>query len=105
LYRSSRPQWRVHRLDGAKAEIGLKLGVQDEVPPGTRCCPTSGPQAKSAAVPEEIGFEEAKGEVGLSHYEVRSWYGWYRYITLFAHAFLVAITKKKGSELLPAPAG
>lgn len=41
----------------------------------------------------EIGFEEAKGEVGLSHYEVRSWRGWYRHITLalFAHAFLAAI--------------
>jgi len=30
----------------------------------------------------EIGFEEAKGEVGLSHYEVRSWHGWYRHVTL-----------------------
>jgi len=41
----------------------------------------------------EIGFEEAKGEVGLAHYEVRSWNGWYRHITLalFAHAFLAAI--------------
>jgi SRSO17 transposase len=41
----------------------------------------------------EIGFEEAKGEVGLAHYEVRSWHGWYRHITLalFAHAFLAAI--------------
>ena len=41
----------------------------------------------------EIGFEEAKGEVGLSHHEVRSWHGWYRHITLalFAHAFLAAI--------------
>ena len=41
----------------------------------------------------EIGFEEAKGEVGLAHYEVRSWDGWYRHITLalFAHAFLAAI--------------
>jgi SRSO17 transposase len=40
----------------------------------------------------EIGFEEAKGEVGLSHYEVRSWHGWYRHITLalLAHAFLTA---------------
>jgi hypothetical protein len=34
-----------------------------------------------------------------------SHYGWYRHITLFAHAFLVAITKKKGSELLVVPAG
>lgn len=44
----------------------------------------------------EIGFEEAKGEVGLSHYEVRSWHGWYRHITLalFAHAFLAAIRAK-----------
>jgi SRSO17 transposase len=41
----------------------------------------------------ERGFEEAKGEVGLAHYEVRSWHGWYRHITLalFAHAFLAAI--------------
>jgi SRSO17 transposase len=41
----------------------------------------------------EIGFEEAKGEVGLAHYEVRSWDGWQRHITLslFAHAFLAAI--------------
>jgi SRSO17 transposase len=41
----------------------------------------------------EEAFEEAKGEVGLDHYEVRSWPGWYRHITLamFAHAFLAAI--------------
>ena len=41
----------------------------------------------------EICFEEAKGEVGLAHYEVRSWHGWYRHLTLslFAHAFLAAI--------------
>ena len=35
-------------------------------------------------------FESAKGEVGLDQYEVRSWTGWHRHITLalFAHAFL-----------------
>jgi hypothetical protein len=27
-------------------------------------------------------FEEAKGEVGLDEYEVRSWHGWYRHVTL-----------------------
>ena len=27
-------------------------------------------------------FEAAKGEVGLDHYEVRSWTGWYRHLTL-----------------------
>ena len=30
----------------------------------------------------EVGFKTAKGEVGLDHYEVRSWTGWYRHITL-----------------------
>ncbi len=47
---------------------------------------------------EEIGFEEAKGEAGLSHYEVRSWHGWYRHITLalVAHAFLAAISGPRG---------
>jgi SRSO17 transposase len=39
----------------------------------------------------EDGFEQAKGEVGLDHYEVRKWPGWYRHITLalLAHTFLV----------------
>jgi SRSO17 transposase len=38
----------------------------------------------------EESFESAKGEVGLDQYEVRSWTGWYRHITLalWAHAFL-----------------
>ncbi len=42
----------------------------------------------------ETGFEEAKGNVGLDHYEVRNWAGWYRHITLamLAHAFL-AVTR------------
>lgn len=41
----------------------------------------------------EIAFEEAKGEVGLDEYEVRSWVGWYRHITLplVAHAVLAAM--------------
>jgi SRSO17 transposase len=30
---------------------------------------------------EEV-FEQAKGEVGLAHYEVRSWVGWHHHITL-----------------------
>ncbi len=39
----------------------------------------------------EDGFAAAKGEVGLDHYEVRRWDGWYRHVTLalLAHAYLV----------------
>jgi SRSO17 transposase len=42
----------------------------------------------------EDGFQQAKTEVGLDHYEVRRWPGWYRHITLalLAHAFL-AVTR------------
>jgi SRSO17 transposase len=38
----------------------------------------------------EESFETAKGEVGLDQYEVRSWQGWYRHVTLalLAHAYL-----------------
>jgi len=37
----------------------------------------------------EESIETAKGAVGLDHYEVRRWDGWYRHITLalLAHAF------------------
>jgi SRSO17 transposase len=40
-------------------------------------------------------FEAAKGEVGLDEYEVRSWTGWHRHITLamLAHAYLAALRK------------
>ena len=34
-------------------------------------------------------FEEAKGEVGLEQYEVRSWTGWYRHIPLAMWAYAV----------------
>jgi SRSO17 transposase len=41
----------------------------------------------------EESFESAKGEVGLDHYEVRSWDGWYRHMTLamIAHAYLTVL--------------
>jgi SRSO17 transposase len=41
-------------------------------------------------------FEVAKQEVGLADYEIRSWHGWYRHITLamLALAFLAAMRTK-----------
>jgi SRSO17 transposase len=51
----------------------------------------------------EEGFQTAQGEVGLDHYEVRRWPGWYRHITLalLAHAFLV-VTRTKATTNEPA---
>jgi SRSO17 transposase len=45
----------------------------------------------------EVGLEAAKGEVGLDEYEVRSFHGWYRHITLslVAHAFLSVMRQKQ----------
>ena len=43
------------------------------------------------AIEEE--FAEAKGEVGLDQYEVRTWMAWHRFMTLclLAHAALVVM--------------
>jgi SRSO17 transposase len=44
-------------------------------------------------------FEQAKQETGLDEYEVRSWTGWYRHITLsmFAQAFLSVLRAKSNA--------
>ncbi len=49
----------------------------------------------------EICFEAAKQEVGLAEYEVRSWTGWHRHITLacLAHAFLTVVRAHGGDPL------
>jgi SRSO17 transposase len=45
-------------------------------------------------------FEQTKGETGLDEYEVRSWTGWHRHITLsmFAHAFLSVVRNNSNSQ-------
>jgi SRSO17 transposase len=45
----------------------------------------------------ESGFEAAKGEVGLDHYEVRSWTGWYRHITLAMWALALLVVLRVGA--------
>jgi len=51
----------------------------------------------------EESIQCGKGEVGLDHYEVRSWTGWYRHITLsmWAQAFLSVIRTETGAEVAP----
>lgn len=48
----------------------------------------------------EEDFEQAKGEVGLDHYEVRHWIGWYRHITLamLALAYLTVVRARLHRE-------
>src|SRR5258708_37786993 len=52
----------------------------------------------------EEGYEQAKGEVGLDQYEVRTWRAWYRYMTLalLAYAALVVMraqARAQGKEV------
>jgi SRSO17 transposase len=51
----------------------------------------------------EESIQTAKGEVGLDHYEVRSFSGWYRHMTLamWASAFLSVIREQSGAEVVP----
>lgn len=53
--------------------------------------------------PIETIFEEAKGEVGMDHYEMRSWIGWHHHMLLvsLAHHFLVRL-RIQFQELAPA---
>lgn len=55
----------------------------------------------------EEGFAQAKGEVGLDHYEVRTWVAWHRFITLclLAHAYLVVLRLAARQEETTAPRG
>jgi SRSO17 transposase len=59
----------------------------------------------------ESGFEAAKGEVGLDHYEVRSWTGWYRHITLAMWTLALLTVLRAGALAVdtlkksPPPAG
>jgi SRSO17 transposase len=48
----------------------------------------------------EEDFAHAKGEVGLDHYEVRHWIGWYRHITLamLALAYLAVVRARRREE-------
>jgi SRSO17 transposase len=60
----------------------------------------------------ESSFEAAKGEVGLDHYEVRSWTAWYRHITLAMWALALLTVMRAGmmaidmlKKRLPPPQG
>jgi SRSO17 transposase len=57
-------------------------------------------RARSSRHQIEEVLEEGKGEVGLAHYEVRSWVGWHHHVTLALLAlwFLVLERGRMGGE-------
>jgi SRSO17 transposase len=88
------PRWRrwllVRRSLDEAGELAFYLAAGPKRTTLTRLAKTAG-----ARWSIEGGFESAKQEVGLGDYEVRSWTGWHRHVTLslLAHAVLAAVRR------------
>ena len=93
-YRGAAPGWRmgllVRRSPAKPGELAYYLTHAPEGTTLARLVRVAGTRWTI-----EGCFEAAKGEVGLDEYEVRSWTGWHRHITLamLAHAYLAALRK------------
>lgn len=90
------------------------LGEKREVKYFLSNAPAGCPQATLVRVsglrwPVETAIEEAKGELGMDHYETRTWRGWHHHMTqtLLAHHFLVQmrlrLKKNRGVDPGPSP--
>jgi SRSO17 transposase len=56
-------------------------------------------RAKGERYRTEQVFQEGKGEVGLGHYEVRSWVGWHHHMTLsFLALWFLSLERKRWGE-------
>jgi SRSO17 transposase len=88
------------RLPGPRAWLIVRrsLGLQPEVKyylsnALATCAPVDLARLSGWRWPIETVLEEAKGEVGLDHYETRTWPGWHHHVaqTGLAHLFLVRL--------------
>lgn len=90
--RPGAPAWAVFRRS---------LGEEGEVKYFLSNAPASCPRSElvrrsGLRWPVESAIEEAKGELGMDHYEVRTWQGWHHHMTqtFLAHHFLVRMRLK-----------
>jgi len=70
------------------------------------CPPEDLARLSGARWPVEVAFAEAKGELGMDHYEVRTWRGWHHHMTqtFLAHHFLLRLRvrgEKPGAHARP----
>lgn len=101
--RGTHPRWVLLR------RYRDRLGLMTSVETFAAACPSDTPVSEMARVVGtrwEIGqsFERARRECGLGDYEVRSWTGWYRHVTLslFALAVLSA-ARARGTKTCSNP--
>lgn len=78
--------------------IRRSISAPEELTYFLTCAPVGTPLEKLTRVAGtrwtiETAFKVGKNEVGLDHYEVRTWTGWYRHITLamYVMAFLTVV--------------
>ena len=93
-YRGAAPGWRMGLLiRRSTAKPDDRTYYLTHAPEGTPLAQLVRVAGTRWAV--ESCFEAAKGEVGLDDYEVRSWTGWHRHITLamLAQAYLAVLRK------------
>jgi SRSO17 transposase len=92
-----RPGWRTWALARRDPDDPDEVSYYLAAAPGGTTL-TRLARAVAARWAIEGAFESAKQEVGLADYEVRSWRGWHRHITLalLAHAVLAAVRALAG---------
>ena len=99
------------RLPGPRVWVVFRrtVGPQPELKFYFSNAPTTCPRRELIRVsglrwPIETALEEGKGEVGMDHYETRSWPGWHHHMaqTFLAHLFLMRLRilfqKKSGTD-------
>jgi SRSO17 transposase len=89
------PRWRRWLLVRKSLDDSGELAYYVAAGP-SRTALTRLAQTAGARWAVEGAFEAAKQEVGLADYEVRSWTGWYRHVTLslLAQAVLAAVRRR-----------
>jgi hypothetical protein len=104
---------KVHRAPGQAGWLLARRPVGSDQGAEIKCYLSNAPATIALAELAAVGclrwtieedFELAKGEVGLDHYEVTKFRGWYHHITLslLALAFLKAVQREWGERGAPA---
>lgn len=103
---------KVHRTPGSEGWLLARRPVDADATAEIKCYLSNAPATIALAEMAAVGclrwtieedFQLAKGEVGLDHYEVTKYRGWYHHITLslLALAFLKAVQREWGKKWGP----
>ena len=100
---------KIHRAPGPEGWLLARRPVGSDPGAEIKCYLSNAPATIALAEMAAVGclrwtieedFELAKGEVGLDHYEVTRYRGWYHHITLslLALAFLKSVQREWGKK-------